>query len=935
MDLKVGFCNVNGLARKRPLVESFLHDNEIFIFGMAETHFKENLRYSLSGYKCFRQDRSTQGQPRGGVAIFLRHNINAIRIPLPVAFRNHEAIMLKISVANTQLYFCAIYVPPNSPIPVALLNHIIAYPKVIIMGDFNARHTDFRDRIVNANGNTLSNFIIGNNITRLQCPDPTFVGFHGVSTPDHILVSPTLLNQISNISIENSIASDHLPVVFSVHINATINFHYNPTIINDYSKADWTLFEESLSTVPYPAQPNSIDEIEQLNDFITDKIVQAATIAIPKKQTFIHRPQLPLRILNLIKEKRRIFRLYKATNNTDLKTLWNRTNARVRQEIAQLKDERWSQTITNLNFNDGASFWRKFKKISGQTTPSPSCIIHNRAEIFDPSEKANIFAQHLEQLFAPAQNPKFNDEFRTSIENQVRALMPSQEPPDEEQSRLIEDISTDEIELAINQGRNTAPGEDGITRKHLRHCPATTIEAMSKLFTACLRLSYTPIQWRTSKIVMVHKKGKPPENIQSYRPIALLPVMGKSYQRIITNRMLDFCDQRNIIPDYQFGFRRHLSTQDAILQLTSRIIRSLNRGHVTSALFIDLANAYDKVWTQGLYHKLFSHHFPFHFIRAIQSMLENRHGFVQIQNQKSLPFQCQSGLPQGAIFSPILFSIYTSDIPTPQNPNTHLITYADDIVLLAAGSNPTASKNFLQNITSQLEVWCINWRMDINTQKTKLILFRHRHKHKVIANHPHIRINLWQESLHPCNQVSYLGIILDDIMSLTTYNNSIREKILQRSNLLKMLRSKLGSCRTNTILKTYRAFIRPLILYASIPLIITSESRLAAVASRERAILRLILREPLCHRDELYDKAKMPDLNTTLAFIRGRQAIRLLMFAPNDLKATLTTFFPSPNRPIFKYIFPQAVLLSNTRYINHNLEIPPIHHQFHVPNYLQ
>jgi hypothetical protein len=103
---------------------------------------------------------------------------------------------------------------------------------------------------------------------------------------------------------------------------------------------------------------------------------------------------------------------------------------------------------------------------------------------------------------------------------------------------------------------------------------------------------------------MIPKPGKPPHEAASFSPISLLPVMSKLFEKLLIKRLKPIIERKNLIPNHQFGFRSKHSTIDQVHRITNIIEIALEEKKVCSAILLDVAPAFDKVWHEGLNHKL-------------------------------------------------------------------------------------------------------------------------------------------------------------------------------------------------------------------------------------------------------------------------------------------------------------------------------------------
>jgi hypothetical protein len=126
----------------------------------------------------------------------------------------------------------------------------------------------------------------------------------------------------------------------------------------------------------------------------------------------------------------------------------------------------------------------------------------------------------------------------------------------------------------------------------------------SILINAAFRLKYVPRLWKVTEVILIPKPGKPQLDAASYRPISLLPVMSKLFEKLLIKRLKPIIERKTLIPNHQFGFRGKHLTIDQVHKITNIIEIALEDKKVCSAIFMDVAQAFDKVWHEELNHKL-------------------------------------------------------------------------------------------------------------------------------------------------------------------------------------------------------------------------------------------------------------------------------------------------------------------------------------------
>jgi hypothetical protein len=264
-------------------------------------------------------------------------------------------------------------------------------------------------------------------------------------------------------------------------------------------------------------------------------------------------------------------------------------------------------------------------------------------------------------------------------------------------TNFANDFTEPEIQTAIRATKTgKAAGFDEIHPEFLKHCGLKTRQWLAAFFTEMLCSGKFPKQFKKTKVLAILKLGKPDNDVKSYWPISLLSVNYKIFERLIYNRIAETVNKT--IPIEQAGFRPKRNCCDQVLSLTTNIEDGFEKGLKSAAVFIDLTAAYDTVWHEGLITKLLRF-IPCKTISGIiNSVLSNRLFTVIIGNSKSKQRTLNNGLPQGSVLAPLLFNLYTSDLP---NTKSNKFIYADDIALLCQEKTYELCEKFLMEDLSE------------------------------------------------------------------------------------------------------------------------------------------------------------------------------------------------------------------------------------------
>jgi len=269
-----------------------------------------------------------------------------------------------------------------------------------------------------------------------------------------------------------------------------------------------------------------------------------------------------------------------------------------------------------------------------------------------------------------------------------------------------------------------SPGADGITSVLLRHLSKKALIFLTNIFNHLLRMSHFPSAWKRATVIPIPKPNKPPSYPSSYRPISLLSIVSKLFERIIANRLVTYVSQQRLLPPEQFGFRKKHSTVTQLARITDYISNGYNLHKHTGMVSLDIEKAYDTVWIDGLLYKLISFKVPTYLIYILKAFLTDRSFIVRLTDTFSTPKTTPAGLPLGAVLSTTLFAIYISDMPHPQH--TQLALYADDTALLTQSWRTETIVRRLNHALTVLYRYFTKWKLQVNITKTAAILFTKR-----------------------------------------------------------------------------------------------------------------------------------------------------------------------------------------------------------------
>ena len=361
----------------------------------------------------------------------------------------------------------------------------------------------------------------------------------------------------------------------------------------------------------------------------------------------------------------------------------------------------------------------------------------------------------------------------------------------------------------------------------IKLCGNSLVKPLKIIYTSIVNTGIFPSQWKRANVTPVHKKNDK-QIIGNYRPISLLPVLSKVFEKIIFKHIYNHLISNNLISKHQSGFRPGDSCTNQLLSLINDIHCAFNDKNCLEvrSVYLDMSKAFDKVWHDGLVYKLKQNGIKGKLLSLLINYLNQRKQRVVINGQVSNWAPIRSGVPQGSVLGPLLFLIYINDLE--KNLKCQVKFFADDTSLFSLVSDPVLTASRLNSDLDLISKWAYQWKMSFNPDPLKPaeeIVFSHKIT-KVV--HPPLYFNgslVKQVSSH-----KHLGLILDSKLSFAQHINEKIQKGRKWIGIIKHLRSYLP---VKSLEQIYKMHVRPHFDYCDIiyhvPIIINDTTRIQSL----------------------------------------------------------------------------------------------------------
>ena len=366
-----------------------------------------------------------------------------------------------------------------------------------------------------------------------------------------------------------------------------------------------------------------------------------------------------------------------------------------------------------------------------------------------------------------------------------------------------------------------------------------------------------PAIWKIAKVIPVFKAGKH-DDINNYRPISLLSILSKFFEKHIEMTLREFLTTNRILSDQQFGFKARHSTIDALISIKHFLLNAMNKNQKAVLFTFDLKKAFDCVNHNILIQKL-KKYCDQTTVKLLENYLMNRSSFVKYNNKISTFQKIITSVPQGGCLAPLLFIIYMNDI-IKLKLKGRLVLFADDMSYMMSARNYEQLNQDIKHDMNEISKWLKVNRLVLNYNKTNYMIMGSPREDSL----EHIKPTINNKIIPRVKSTKILGIHFDHMLKFDKHLDELTKDLNKKVGVLYRLSMNLP---VNSLLFIYNSIVKPKMEYGCMLWGFTYATHIHPIKIIQKKFARIITHSRYFeHAEPLLERLKIASIEKTVKY---------------------------------------------------------------------
>lgn len=733
-------------------------------------------------YAIFRCDRINKRG--GGVALILNHSLSPHFVFQEAVPNAYELLCCDIFVKSHSTRLIVVYRAPSCPNPMMLklvkaLSDLISCDNpCLVMGDINLPKIDWS--VPYAPNSSMEAVFVSFCVEHMLTQHVLHATL-GANILDVVL--STIPHYVSDVMVTCPLGtSDHACISFRLDFPKP-----NETVVlkRDFKAANFELIRLYLSQIDWYGSFSTLEAVNDMYEMFLAILIHCIDIYVPLVSVKAHCGSLPTHLHRSFLLKSQAWDRAMASGSREHWAMFDFHRNKFEKKLAKYNRHIEKKLIESRN---KGGFYN-YLNVKLKNKPKIGPLLSD-TDVFcrTDSEIAELLANSFEKVYS------CKDDSTSS--HTAQALVPVMT---DSAWFFAEEIRS----IIISWPKSSSLTPDNVPLPFIKAVIDHIAAPLEFLFNLSFMRSEVPVRWRKAIVIPIPKKP-PYSSPENYRPISITSVFARTFEKILKKKIVDHLMEHSIISPYQHGFQKGKCTVTAMLQSLNDWTLELDKGNSVDVIYLDFSNAFDKVSHAKLLRKLVLVGIHPRIISWLSSFLSDRSFQVRVNASLSTPRCVVSGVPQGGVLSPVLFNIYTYELPgLLTSTGVGCCAYADDVKLYHSVIDMQSHDKLQEAVDVALQ-WANDWDLPLSSSKTKFL--------RIGPSRLECSYVLDGSLIDKVDSVQDLGFLVNENL---TFDKHCEMIALKASRLVYNLFRALTTKDSRILVRAFKTYVRPLLEYGT------------------------------------------------------------------------------------------------------------------------